>query len=189
MASSALAGEIVFNEVLSDGTVDGDPNGDGDGGDAVGDEFIELRVVSDASVDLSGAMIFNAQQSFKARHTFPAGTVASPAQYVVIFGGGSVPDDTAGALYQAANADDGGIELGLSLSNSADAIRLVDADGALIALFAYGPGAPLDAISDESWTRDPEGSGDFVAHSQATGAEGALFSPGTSAADANTEGE
>ena len=189
VASSALAGEVVFNEVLSDGTVDGDPNGDGDAGGAVADEFIELRVVSDASVDLSGASIFNAQQSFKARHTFPAGTVAQPAQYVVVFGGGSVPDDTPGAIYQTANADDGGIELGLSLSNSADAIRLVDADGALIALFAYGPGAPLGAITDESWTRDPEGTGDFVPHSQASGADGALFSPGAAAADANSEGD
>ncbi|MCA9518771.1 MAG: hypothetical protein KC635_27740, partial [Myxococcales bacterium] len=87
--------------------------------------------------------------------------------------------DTGGASFVVANAADPGFSFGLALDNAGDALRLVDADGRLVALFSYGPGGELPAPSDESATRSPDGTGPFVGHTAADGAAGAIFSPGT----------
>lgn len=58
---------------------------------------------------------------------------------------------------------------------------LFDADGLLVARFCYG-GADACAIApagDQSLTRAPDLTGEFVPHTEAAGAEGAAFSPGT----------
>ncbi|MBW1878468.1 MAG: hypothetical protein JRJ84_08910, partial [Deltaproteobacteria bacterium] len=50
------ADDVVFNEVLADATVDGDPNGDHTT-DGVEDEFVEIANLTGVTVDLSGVML------------------------------------------------------------------------------------------------------------------------------------
>ena len=178
--ASPLYGVILFNEVLSDGAVDGDPNGDGDPGDAVGDEFVELVNAGAATVDLSGWKLVETDFPFLPRHTFE-GTTLAAGKALVVFGGGSAPDDTAGTQFFTANALDPGQPFGLNLDNDGEALKLVDADGKLVALFAYGPGTSLVALSDQSYTRSPDVTGGFMPHAEATGDPSNLFSPGTHA--------
>ncbi len=181
VATSPVFGDILFNEVLSDGAVTGDPNGDGDFPDASGDEFVELVNVSSASVNLDGFTLVESDLVVLPRHTFGASDTLAAGTSLVIFGGGTAPDDVQGAHFVVANAADPGISLGLHLDNSGDAVRLLDGDGLLVAIFAFGPGATLEAITDQSYTRNPDLTGDFVPHTDVTSAEGPFFSPGTRA--------
>ncbi len=176
VATSEVFGALIINEILTDGAVDGDPNGDGDPGDAVGDEFVELVNVSGAPLDLSGFTLRDGTL-ITARHTFDEGTILADGEAMVVFGGGSPPDPTPGATYLAANADDPGIPFGLSLDNDGDSLRVFDAADGLVALFAWGAEAPLPAIGDRSWTRAPDLTGDFQPHDEAADS---AFSPGTS---------
>jgi hypothetical protein len=176
---SPLMGVVVFNEVLTDGATDGDPNGDGDAPDSVGDEFVEIVNGGTTAVDLAGFTLVETSLPALPRHTFAAGTTLAAGEAIVVFGGGTAPDDITGAAFVVANAADPGIPFGLSLDNTADVLQLLDASGLLVAEFAYGGAAPLAAVTDESYTRDPAVTGAFVPHSTATGAAGAIFSPGT----------
>ena len=185
LARAETFGRIVINEVLADGTVDGDPNQDGEPGDAVGDELVELVNASDTPVDLSGYVLRDRSQVLP-RHTFAPGTVLAPGGCVVVFGGGSAPDDADGVRYRVANAADPGIPFGLSLDNKGDAIRLLDAAGALAAVFAWGPGTPYPALGDRSWTRVPDVTGSFVAHPDA---DGRAWSPGRRSDGSSLAGE
>ena len=177
--TSPIFGQVVFNEVLSDGATDGDPNQDGESADPVGDEFVELVNASGAEVDLAGFTLVETTLAALPRHTFAPGTKLPAGHALVVFGGGSAPDDSATAQYMVANANDPGLTFGLSLDNAAETLRLLDADGKLVALFAYGPGAALDALSDQSWTRDPDVTGGFVPHSSLSLNVPLIFSPGT----------
>ena len=179
--TSPLYGTVIINEILTDGETDGDPNGDGDFPDPVGDELVELVNVSSAAVDLGGLKLVETTLPAFPRHTFPAGTSLPAGEAYVIFGGGTAPDDIAGATFAVANAQDPGTPLGLSLDNSGDTLSLVDADGKLVARFSWGTGAAYEALGDESYTRSPDLTGDFVPHSQATSDATAIFSPGTRA--------
>ena len=174
-------GAVVFNEVLTDGTVDGDPNGDGDAPDSVGDEFVEIVNTTGGDVDLSGFTLLENDFKVKARHTFTAATILAAGEAIVVFGGGTAPEDIDGATFLVANADDPGVPLGLALSNDQDVMQLLDSDGKLVATFAYGPGTGSPEISDESYTRWPDVTGDFTAHSDASGDAEVRFSPGTGA--------
>lgn len=179
--TSPLFGAVVINEILTDGETDGDPNGDGDFPDPVGDEFVELVNVSAAAVDLGGLKLVETTLPAFPRHTFPASTSLAVGEAYVIFGGGTAPDDTAGATFAVANAQDPGTPFGLSLDNSGDTLQLVDADGKLVARFTWGADAAYEALGDESYSRSPDLTGDFVPHSQATSNASAIFSPGTRA--------
>lgn len=177
--ASPLLGKIVVNELLTDGSADEDANGDGTV-DALEDELVELVNVSNQAVDLSGWTLVEADfDTGLPRHTFPAGTVLAPAGALVIFGGGDAPASTAAVAYAVANAADPGIPFGLDLDDGGDAVRLLDADGLLVALAAYGDGSPVPATSDQSLTRSPDLTGGFVPHTTAPGAAGASMSPGT----------
>lgn len=179
--ASPLQGSVIINELLTDGSADEDANGDGTV-DALEDELVELVNVSNQAVDLSGWTLVEADFSTGLpRHTFPPGTVLQPKGAIVIFGGGDAPAATATVSYVVANAADPGIPFGLDLDDAGDTVRLLDAGGLLVALAAYGDGAPVPATSDQSLTRSPDLTGAFVPHTTAAGAEGASMSPGSRA--------
>ncbi|MFT7580906.1 MAG: hypothetical protein ACI9MR_002580 [Myxococcota bacterium] len=174
--ASGAAGVIAFNEVLTDGEVSGDPNGDGDPSDAVGDEFVELVNAGSAPVVLDGFTLEETTFAGLPRHTFTAGTTIGPGNALVVFGGGSAPDDIPGTHFEVANAADPGISFGLSLDDDGDTLALRDASGALVAVFAWGSDR-RSAISDRAYTRSPDITGVFVPHDEAQ--TDVLFSPGT----------
>lgn len=173
--ASPFEGLIVFNEILIDGATDGDPNGDGDI-DAVADEFVEIANVSGEGIDLGGFSLVEETLPEVPRHVFSQGTTLAPGTVIVVFGGGTAPDDIEGARFVVANAPDPGIPFGLSLDNGGDTLTLRDAEGRLVATLSWGEGAPLAPLSDESWTRAPDLSGALVPHTSA--APGVIFSPG-----------
>ncbi|MCZ7677476.1 MAG: lamin tail domain-containing protein [Sandaracinaceae bacterium] len=176
---SPLFGAIVFNEVLTDGTAEGDPNGDGDA-NPVEDQFVEL-VSTGGSVDMGGFTLVEQDLPDLPRHTFAGGFVLDPGHAVVVFGGGDAPDATASTTFFVANAADPGLPFGLHLSTPADTVWLLDVDGAVVARFCVGGDGEcaIDAATDESLTRDPDVTGAFVPHRDATGSGGEAFSVGT----------
>ncbi|MGB0589752.1 MAG: lamin tail domain-containing protein [Myxococcota bacterium] len=179
VATSSAFGVLIINEVLTDGAVDGDPNGDGDTPDAMGDEFVELVNAGEGDLDISGFQLFETDMPFVARHVFAEGTVVPAGAAMVVFGGGTAPDDLERAQFQVANASDPGIPLGLALNNDGDTLTVLDGDDLHVATFAYGPGAVLEAVTDESVARKPDVTGDWMGHTWAAGSPDALFSPGT----------
>jgi hypothetical protein len=98
---------------------------------------------------------------------------------VVVFGGGDAPDSSEAVLFASSNAADPGMPLGLDLDDAGDEVRLLDPDGLAAAVFAYGDNGGVPAVSDQSLTRDPDLTGGFTPHTLASGASGAVFSPGT----------
>ena len=54
-----------------------------------------------------------------------------------------------------------------------------DADGLIVAELAYGDAGDIEPVTDQSLTRNADLTGGFTAHLTATGADGAIFSPGT----------
>ena len=167
---------FVFNEILIDGTTDQDANGDGDI-DATDDEFVEIVNTSQAAIDMSGWSLWDSDQATP-RHIFPVGFELPAGEAVVVFGGGTAPDDTAGAHYMVATNYDPGINFGLSMNNSGDIITLYDDQMREVIVFAYGDEGIIAAVQDQSITRAPDITGDFTAHTDATGDETAIFSPG-----------
>lgn len=158
---------LVINEVLADpaASLDGDANGDGvrDGSD---DEFVELVNISGDSLDLSGWRLSDATG---ARHIFPDNSVIPNLCAVVIFGGGEPGGTFMQSVVQTASSGT------LGLNNSGD-ILTIDDGSMEIASLNYG----AEGGRNQSITREPDITGsDFVLHSGANGAGGALFSPGT----------
>ncbi|MEM6495195.1 MAG: lamin tail domain-containing protein [Pseudomonadota bacterium] len=173
--------EIVINEVHYDPASDitGDANGDGTRS-ASEDEFIEILNTSNAAVDISGwTLSDNDGDDF----TFPAGTILGAGQAAVLFGGGTPggnvgdgqPNPTfGGALVFVDNGN-----IGNGLSNFTEVVELRNDSGTLIDSVGYGSAGTAPNANDQSITLDPDGTGPFVEHTAATGANGALFSPGT----------
>ena len=174
-------GQIIFNEVLMDGTAEGDPNGDGDP-DPVGDQFVELVNVGGVVIDMSGFTLIERHLSGLPRHTFADAFALEAEAGVVVFGGGDAPDPTESATFFVANAADSGLQFGLHLFQEGDEMLLLDDQGAIVARFCYGlpdEQCELEAAADASLTRVPDLTGDFVSHAGAEGAGEAVFSPGT----------
>jgi hypothetical protein len=162
--------EVVINEVLADppgsseGDLEGDANGDGTR-DATDDEFIEIYNNSSSELDLSGFSL--GDDGGSSRHTFPKGTLLDPGEAVVVFGGGSPDEAAIPGIVQTATD---GL---LSLSNSGDTILVSDPSGSPYLTFTYG----AEGGENESLTRDPDFTGDFVQHATASPSD-APFSPG-----------
>tara|TARA_B100001093_G_scaffold64305_1_gene54222 strand:+ start:5607 stop:6608 length:1002 start_codon:yes stop_codon:yes gene_type:complete len=158
---------FLINEVHYDpaGDVSGDANGDGVR-DANGDEFIEF-FNSGPELDLSGFTISDASSL---RHTFPPGTILQPNAVLVLFGGGTPTGSFGGALVQTAS------EGQINMSNAGDFITLADASENVVLTFDV---EPLSNNPNESYTRNPDLTGEFVQHAGVDEANGALFSPGT----------
>ena len=160
---------FLINEVLYDPDGDdqaGDANGDGTR-DANDDEFIEF-FNSGPELDLSGYTISDESQ---VRHTFPPGTILPVNGVLLVFGGGNpIEDSFGGALVQTASTGS------LNISNAGDIVTLKDASDTVVLTFDV---YPLSGNPNESYTRNPDLTGDFVQHSTIAEANGALFSPGT----------
>jgi len=163
----ADAPDVVINEFLADppsGSA-GDANGDGsrDGHD---DEFVEMVNNGSENIDLTGWQLSD-NGGGSIIYTFPSGTVLPAGRAIVVFGGGNPKGNFGGARVQTAS--------GLSLKNSSGHVTLLDNNGNIIQDVSYDD----KAAHNESMTRDPDITGNFVRHSNATDAKDAIYSPGT----------
>ncbi|MEQ8547934.1 MAG: lamin tail domain-containing protein [Cyclobacteriaceae bacterium] len=161
-------GKLVINEIHADPAADlaGDANGDGTRS-ASDDEFIEFVNAGNSSLDISGWQVLDTNSQVLQRHVFPANTILEPGGAIVVFGGGVPTGDFGLGLVQTATSG------ALGISNSNEELRVVNATMDTVLVHGF-----LDYNNNQSWSRDPDVSGDFVAHSTATGTNGALYSPG-----------
>jgi hypothetical protein len=161
---------LILNEILYDppSELDGDANNDGVR-DPNEDEFIELYNKSDSPLDISGFQVYDSEalDTDTSRHIIPEGTVLPPNSAIVIFGGGTPTGTFGGSIVQTAT---GGL---LNLNNAGDVLTIKDNDGITVITFDI---EPLSNNPDESYTRSPDITGDFVQHA---GVSNELFSPGT----------
>lgn len=166
---------FLINEVNYDpeSGLEGDANGDGTRS-AHDDEFIEFYN-SGPEIDLAGYTISDADA---VRHTFPSGESLIPSNGVlVVFGGsyggaGDPVGDFGGAIVQVAN----GFENRLNMNNGGDFMTISDPSGNPILTFDI---EPLSDNPNESYTRNPDLTGEFEQHAGIQGSGGRLFSPGT----------
>ncbi|SFW58647.1 Calx-beta domain-containing protein [Sinomicrobium oceani] len=162
---------LVLNEILYDPSnsgLDGDANGDGVYAQNE-DEFIELYNNSEEPLDVSGFKVYDSEalENDSPRHLIPEGTVIPAHGVLVIFGGGTPTGTFGGAIVQTSTTGD------LNLNNAADVLTVTDTNGKVIITFDI---EPLSNNPNESYTRNPDITGDFTRHSDVNGL---LFSPGT----------
>ncbi len=114
--------QLYISEILADppSGLTGDANGDGRS-HPYEDEFVELFNAGDSAVNLSGWRLSDDDVSAQKQFHFPAGTILSAGQYLVLFG--TAPQSDNSLLF----ADDG--RIGNGLTNSGDRILLIDAEG------------------------------------------------------------
>ena len=162
---------FVLNEVLYDppNDIPGDANGDGDR-NANDDEFVEFVNSSEFSLDISGYKLFDATRlaTNTPNHEFPANTILSPGQAVVVFGGGTPNGNFGGSLVFAASGQV------LNLNNDEDILTVKNNNDST--LFSFDV-TVLSNNPNESYTRFPDLHGEYVQHNSAN--SGTLFSPGT----------
>jgi len=164
-AGGGVAG-IVINEIHADpDAVNGDANGDGTV-NTTQDEFVELANTSGGAVDISGWTLSDA---LAVKHTFPSGTILPNQTAIVIFAGGTPSGNFGCSIVQTASSGS------LALNNTGDAVKLNDGVSD-VASYTYG----AEGGDNQSLTRNPDitGAEPLVKHTAATGANGALFSPG-----------
>ncbi len=158
--------QIIINEIHADPAsgLAGDANGDGVRHQSQ-DEFVELVNSSSSEADLSG---WTLSDGVGVKFTFPPGSVVPGKCAIVVFGGGNPTGSFGGALVET--------EGSLGLNNTGDKVTLHDGTSA-VAIYTYGS----EGGSDQSITRAPDitGSEPLVKHTDASGAGGRLFSPGT----------
>ncbi|HEX8652981.1 MAG TPA: lamin tail domain-containing protein [Pyrinomonadaceae bacterium] len=181
---SVVAPVLIINEVLADPPgsettdLEGDVNHDGVRSPSE-DEFVELVNSSNATLDLTGWTLSTQSLSdgtVRKRHTFAQGTTLTARTAIVIFGGGDFdPNNPLFGCAQVVKASSGR----LSLTNSGVTILVRDASGNLFAQFTYGSAVGLNGGSNQSLTRSPDITGNFMLHTAAAGADGRRFSPGT----------
>ncbi|MCB9246972.1 MAG: lamin tail domain-containing protein [Flavobacteriales bacterium] len=162
---------LILNEILYDPSnngLDGDANGDGQYAQAE-DEFLEFVNISSQPIDLSGYKIFDTENMAinTPNHLIPNGTVIQPGKAFVVFGGGTPTGSFGGATVQTSTFGD------LNLNNAGDEMLLVNPDGVVVLRFDI---EPLSNNPNESYTRNPDLTGEFEQHAAASTA---LFSPGT----------
>ncbi|MBG7611526.1 lamin tail domain-containing protein [Polaribacter sp. BAL334] len=161
---------LVMNEIFYDVTGGdvGDANGDGlrDAGD---DEFIEFVNTSGAPLDISGYKIYvtNAEP----RHVFPSGSIIPANGYLVVFGDVTPTGSFGGAIVQVASTN------ALGLINSGVIINVTNSNDDVIETYDY---TSFGSNPDQSITRNPKATGDFVLHSSVVGGN-PYFSPGLDA--------
>lgn len=158
---------LVLNEMLFDPPNDlpGDANGDGVR-DFSDDEFVEFFNNSGSALDLSGYTLSDAAQ---VRHTFPNPTIVPANGVIVIFGGGTPTGTFGGAIVQTAS------EGTLNLNNGGDSVIITNPDGRVAINFDSST-IGISFGQDQSVTRNPDITGDFVLHTDANAA--LLYSPG-----------
>lgn len=166
-----LQATLLINEVLYDPSnsgLAGDANGDGTYSQAE-DEFVEIINLSTQAIDISGYKLYDDEglTANTPNHTFPSGTIIAAGKAIVVFGGGTPTGSFGGATVQKSTSGD------LNLNNAGDVLHLYNAADEEILTIDI---EPWSNNPNESYTRDPDITGDFVQHSS-TGS--ALFSPGT----------
>ncbi len=136
---------VWLNEILADPPPDpnGDANGDGVRGSA-DDEFVEVINRGATPIDVSNWSIAD---STGVRHVFPSGLVLGAGELHVVFGGGTPTGIPAGADVASTGT--------LSLNNTADQVRLLDAGGIVKDSHPYG----AEGNADQSLIRLPDGDG------------------------------
>ena len=132
-------------------------------------KFVELVNTNSIALDISGYTIYD---NVGLRHTFADGSILSGGGVAIVFGGGSPTGEFGGA--DIVTTATGG---SLSLNNAGDKVIINDKNGNQIIEFEWGGSTPYDGGSDQSLTRDPDLTGDFVLHS--TTVAGGVYSPGT----------
>ena len=173
-------GSVLINEVLADPPdgMAGDANHDGVRSSA-DDEFVELLSAGGAA-NISGWTIRTRSlggTNETTRHRFPSGSLLLAGEVIVVFGGGNFnPVDPLFGCTQVTSTSTSG----LSLVNGGLTVIIRDAAGALVTEFTYGGLTGLEGDNNQSLTRSPDGSGAFVEHLAAAGANGRRFSPGVS---------
>lgn len=170
--------DIVINEFLADppDALAGDSNNDGRR-DASEDEFIELVNSTTRDLDITGYRLVtrSGDNTSVFRHRFAAGTVLPAGTAIVVFGSGNPSaDDPTFGNSQVVKSSTGS----LSLNNTGGSISLLDASSQLVTLVTYGGVIGLPANLNQSLTRQPDVSGNFVLHSDAASVATRFFSPG-----------
>lgn len=169
-ASLPSAEDVIINEILADPNGAGDANGDSPDGtaDAEQDEFIELVNVSGVTLDLGECVINDLVGERFAFDPDTAPHLLEPQQGLVIFAGGSPTGDFGGSAVYVA----GGI---LGMNNGGDTITL-ECGGNAIDSVTYGS----EGGDNQSLTRELEGDPEaaLVKHTEITGENGAVYSPG-----------
>jgi hypothetical protein len=162
---------VAINEYLADPPdgPSGDANGDGSR-DSAEDEFVEIVNTGTEPLDVGGFTISDAAQ---VRFTIPPGKIIPSGEAAVIFGGGAPVGEFGNAGANGLVFSAGGA--GLSLNNGGDSIIIRDSFGVEMDRRNY---PSSDGSANQSMTRSPDVTGDFVPHSTASGSEGRLFSPG-----------
>ncbi|MGA1397624.1 MAG: lamin tail domain-containing protein [Schleiferiaceae bacterium] len=164
---------VVINEVLYD------PSNSGLLGDANGDgvyvqdedEFVEFINTGSQPLDVSGWKVYDASalSSGTPRHVFPAGSVIPSGKALVLFGGGTPTGSFGGAVVQTTTTG------AMNLNNAGDVMTVTDAQDSVMLTFDV---TPYSDNPNESYTRSPDITGEFVQHST-VGSGTLLFSPGT----------
>jgi hypothetical protein len=175
----SVSAQLIINETLFDppaGVPTGDANGDGVRS-AVNDEFIEFVNNSASPLDISGYKIYDTDMYIllpgtdTPRHTVPASTIIPAYGIYVLFGGGT-PTGIPGDIVQISSSG------ALNLNNAEDEITITNALGNVILTF-NSLTIGLDFGLDQSVTRSPDITGNFVLHTTANAL--LLFSPGLKA--------
>ena len=164
---------ILLNEILydpSNNLLDGDANGDGIYAQAE-DEFIEIINYSSKALDMSGFKVYDTE-NFTVKtpnHTFPQNTIIPAGKCLILFGGGKPTGTFGGSIVQVSTSGD------LNLNNAGDILYITDKTDQILLQYDV---EPLSNNPNESYSRNPDLTGDFIQHSVINGK---LFSPGTKA--------
>lgn len=159
---------LIINEIHAEPhDINGDANGDGIV-DNYDDEFIEIVNTTTNTVAIGGWEIHD---NTGLRHVFTDTLVIPSGCGIVLFGGGIPTGSFGNAIVETSSTG------ALGLNNSGDTLTLFDLSMTLVDTYSYGSAAD----DDQSITRDPDiiGPDPMVKHSEATGSNGVLFSPGT----------
>ena len=156
---------LFISEVLADPPdgLAGDANQDGQH-HPYEDEFIELYNASSDTISLASWQLGDAG-SLGDYFRFPPGAIIAPRSYVVLFGGGN-PSEFTVPVY----TDDG--RIGDGLTNSGEAIYLIDKTGYLVARVSHATWPDDQSIVRTSLEYDA-----FVPHKTVSPTQ-APFSPG-----------
>ncbi|MDQ8182840.1 lamin tail domain-containing protein [Pelagicoccus sp. SDUM812005] len=164
---------LNINPGVTDLDLIGDSNGDGIR-NASADDFVEIVNFEDYPVDISGWTI---SDDLGIRHEFEEGSVIGAGRAIVVFGGGNPTGVFGGATIQKSSSG-----LLAFNSNRPEIASLVARLGGLVEtvdLLIDGDIYPVEPNGGSIQRSQGLAGADFTIHSQISGANGSLFSPGT----------